>query len=197
MHRLFTDTSEREKTVRIITGKARGTTLFTLEGEATRPTSERAKEAVFSMLQFDIEGRSALDLFGGSGQLGLEALSRGAATAVIADSSRAAVGIITQNAEKTRLASGCRIMCSDWSDSLHRLGNEKFDIVFLDPPYRMNIIPAVLEKLYPHLKPTSTVVCESGEDISEQLDRRYEIIKQSKYGVAYVMLVRVRKETEL
>ena len=83
--------------MRIITGKARGTTLVTLEGENTRPTSERAKEAVFSMLQFELEGRRVLDLFGGSGQMALEALSRGAVSADIVDSSDAAIKIINQN----------------------------------------------------------------------------------------------------
>ena len=87
--------------MRIITGKAKGIRLKTLEGEATRPTSERAKEAVFSMIQFEIEGRTVLDLFGGSGQLALEALSRGASSAIVSDASKAAVDVIRKNAEKT------------------------------------------------------------------------------------------------
>ena len=84
--------------MRIITGKARGIQLVTLDGTATRPTSERAKEAVFSMIQFDIEGRKVLDLFAGSGQLALEALSRGAAEAVLCDNSKEAINIIKKNA---------------------------------------------------------------------------------------------------
>ena len=88
--------------MRIITGSAKGTRLMTLEGENTRPTSERVKESVFSMLQFDIEGRRVLDLFGGSGQMGLEALSRGAAQATIVDASPEAVKIIKTNAQKTK-----------------------------------------------------------------------------------------------
>jgi len=180
--------------MRIITGKARGVKLATLDGDSTRPTSERAKEAVFSMLQFDIEGRTVLDLFGGSGQLGLEALSRGAKLAYIADSSKAAVAIINQNAEKTRLKENCRVMQADWKETLRRVKGEKFDIVFIDPPYAMNIIPPVLEELYHLLKPTTTVVCESGSDISDSITEKYEIIKSSKYGVAYVMLLNPKKE---
>ena len=84
--------------MRIITGTARGTKLRTLEGEATRPTTERVKEAVFSMIQFEIEGTKVLDVFGGSGQLALEALSRGADSAVICDNSPAAVAVIKGNA---------------------------------------------------------------------------------------------------
>ncbi len=181
--------------MRIITGKARGTNLFTLEGETTRPTSDRVKEAVFSMLQFEIEGRTVLDLFGGSGQLALEALSRGAASAVISDSAKAAVEIIKKNAEKTRLSSDCTILQADWKDALRRMSGKKFDIVFLDPPYKLGMIPEVLTVLYPYLKPTSVVVCESGNDISDRIDERYDIKKRSKYGVAYVMLLKI-KETE-
>lgn len=89
--------------MRIITGSARGTRLETMEGELTRPTAEKVKEALFSMIQFDIDGRRVLDLFGGSGQLGLEALSRGAASATFVDSNRDATEIIKRNAKKTKL----------------------------------------------------------------------------------------------
>ena len=181
--------------MRIITGKARGTNLYTLPGSTTRPTADRVKEAVFSMLQFEIEGRSVLDLFGGSGQLALEALSRGARDAVIADSQRGAIDIIKKNAEKTKLSSGCTIMLSDWKETLRRLSDKKFDIVFLDPPYSSGLIPDVLKELYQHLKPTSIVVCESDRDLSDQLDCRYETKKTVKYGVAHVMLLKI-KETE-
>ena len=176
--------------MRIITGKARGVRLLTLEGEATRPTSERAKEAVFSMLQFELEGRSVLDLFGGSGQLALEALSRGAARAFIADSSRQAVEIIRENAEKTKLSDSCNIMCSDWTQTLKRLDGNKFDIVFLDPPYAAGIVPTVLEKIVPNLKDTSIVVCETGNDILNSIPEQYEVVKNVKYGIAYVTVLR-------
>jgi 16S rRNA (guanine(966)-N(2))-methyltransferase RsmD len=175
--------------MRIITGKARGVRLLTLDGDATRPTAERAKEAVFSMLQFELEGRTVLDLFGGSGQLGLEALSRGAKSAVIADSSKEAINIIKKNVEKTKL-NDCRVLLSDWKESLRRLKGEKFDIVFLAPPYAMSIIPSVLNELLPSLKQTSIVVCESGYDLSDDIPKEFEIIKNAKYGVAYVTIVR-------
>ena len=176
--------------MRIITGKARGVRLLTLEGEATRPTSERAKEAVFSMLQFELEGRTVLDLFGGSGQLALEALSRGASRACIADSSRQAVEIIRKNAEKTKLADSCNIMCCDWTQTLKRLEGNKFDIVFLDPPYAAGIVPTVLEKIMPNLKDTSVVICETGNDILDSIPSQYEVVKNVKYGIAYVTVLR-------
>ncbi len=185
--------------MRIITGSARGTKLFTLSGEATRPTAERTKEAVFSIIQFDIEGRKVLDLFAGSGQLSLEALSRGASSAVLCDSSREAVDIIKKNAEKTRLADKCRIYAADASWVINRL-NEKFDLVFLDPPYAAKLIPGVLAKLLSQgiLKPTTVIVCESAatEDVfcSTGLDEKFNIKKQSKYGAAFVTVMQPKEE---
>ena len=99
--------------MRIITGKARGMKLFTLEGDTTRPTGERAKEALFSMLHFDLEGREVLDLFGGSGQLALEAVSRGSAHATIVDESKAAIEIINRNVQKTKMEADCTVVRSD------------------------------------------------------------------------------------
>ena len=115
--------------MRIITGKARGIRLKTLEGEATRPTAERVKEAVFSMLQFDLEGRSVLDLFSGSGQMALEALSRGADEAILVDRSKSAIRIIEKNAEKCRFTSRCQIYNFDALDYIRRNKGRKFDII--------------------------------------------------------------------
>ncbi len=134
--------------MRVITGSARGTKLEALEGEATRPTSDKVKEALFSMIQFDIEGRAVLDLFGGSGQLALEALSRGAARATIIDQSRDAVDVIIANAKKTHLFDRCRVSSSDYASFIRGAsGRETYDLVFLDPPYEGGFLPAALEKL--------------------------------------------------
>ena len=134
--------------MRIITGTARGIKLATLEGDATRPTAERVKEAVFSMLQFELEGRAVLDLFAGSGQLGLEALSRGSARATMIDSAREAVDIIMENARKTRLFDRCRVSCTDYASFIRgAAGKEQYDIVFLDPPYDAGLVPAALKGL--------------------------------------------------
>ena len=156
--------------MRIITGKARGVRLDTLEGVETRPTAERVKEAVFSMLQFDIEGRSVLDLFSGSGQMALEALSRGASEAVLIDKSKNAMRVIEKNAEKCRLTDMCKIINSDALDYIRRNKGKKFDIIFLDPPYASGFYQPVLNALYVNdmLKPTSIIVCES--DFGELLE---------------------------
>ena len=187
--------------MRIITGKAKGIVLKTLSGDATRPTTDRVKEAVFSMIQFDIEGRKVLDLFAGSGQLALEALSRGASEAVMCDSSREAVTIIKKNAEKTRLASKCRINLCDANAMIGKLGDERFDIVFLDPPYSLNLIPGVLRKLLEcgKLKNTSTIVCETAEaeDVfgnCSELAAAFTVKRASRYGAAFVTVLSPKED---
>ena len=184
--------------MRIITGAAKGVKLLTLEGLETRPTAERTKEAVFSTLQFDIEGRKVLDLFSGSGQMALEALSRGADLAVMLDKSKDAIGVIKKNAEKTRLLSKCEIYCTDCFDYLSRNKGKKFDLVFIDPPYALKLVGKVLTALLEAdaLKPTSIVVCESAEpDVlggDSLLENSFEILKSGKYGVAYVNILTLK-----
>jgi 16S rRNA (guanine(966)-N(2))-methyltransferase RsmD len=188
--------------MRIITGKARGTRLYTLEGNITRPTAERVKEAVFSMIQFEIEGREVLDLFSGSGQLALEALSRGAAHATLVDVAPEAVEIIKKNAAKTHLADSCTILSSDYASALSRMrGRVKFDIVFLDPPYHKGLVAKSLELLaeYELLKPSALVICESGEaDIfgNSPAGRIFDTVKESKYGIVYIHILKLKNNND-
>ena len=157
--------------MRVITGTARGTKLEALEGEATRPTSDKVKEALFSMIQFDIEGRAVLDLFGGSGQLALEALSRGAGRATIIDQSRDAVEIIIANAKKTHLFEKCRVSASDYASFIRgAAGRETYDIVFLDPPYDGVFLPAALAKLHDAglYAVGAHIVCECDTEITSR-----------------------------
>ena len=161
--------------MRIITGTARGIKLTTLEGDTTRPTAERVKEAVFSMIQFEIEGRMVLDLFAGSGQLALEALSRGAAKATVIDASREAVNVIMDNAKKTRLFDRCRISCADYASFIRGAqGREKYDIVFLDPPYGAGLMPEALRKLDRGelYAPGAVIVCETDNGTDARPSRR-------------------------
>ena len=120
--------------MRVITGKARGVQLKTPEGMKTRPTSDRVKEALFSIIQFDIPGAKVLDLFGGTGQIGIEALSRGAASAIFVDAAEPACNLIRENLKRTKLEQQGRVIRSDYLDYLKR-NREQFDIIFLDPPY--------------------------------------------------------------
>ena len=175
--------------LRIITGKAKGKKIETLEGEATRPTSERIKEAVFSSIQFDIENRRVLDLFAGSGQLGLEALSRGAASVSFVDSAREAVDVVKRNAKSTGFFDECRYIVSDWRNYIRKAsGRDKYDLVFIDPPYGLKCCTeaAALLAKAELIIPGAIVVLESGEeDIDLSSDKRlagYEIIKSAQYG---------------
>ena len=120
--------------MRVVAGTARGTVLKTPEGMKTRPTADRVKEAMFSILHFDLPGARVLDLFGGTGQLGVEALSRGANSCVFVDESDRACALIRENLKKTKFAEKAKVVRGDYLQYL-RACNEKFDIIILDPPY--------------------------------------------------------------
>lgn len=120
--------------MRVITGKARGVQLKTPDGMLTRPTADRVKEALFSIINFDIPGARVLDLFGGTGQLGIEALSRGAQSAVFVDAREESCKLIKENLRRTKLEQSGRVIRSDYLAYLERC-REQYDIIFLDPPY--------------------------------------------------------------
>lgn len=153
--------------MRVITGSARGAKLRTLDGLATRPTSDRVKEAIFNIIQFDIEGRRVLDLFGGSGQLAIEALSRGAAYAVVVDQNPKATAIIKENLKKTKLDQKASVFQSDYLQFLSTT-RERFDIIFLDPPYAENFIENALRKIseIDILTEGGIIVCERSRERS-------------------------------
>ena len=174
--------------MRIITGTAKGKRLDTLEGEATRPTSERIKEAIFSSIQFEVENRRVLDLFAGSGQMGLEALSRGAGRAVFIDSSREAMEVVKKNARITGFDDRCHYLVSDFRNYIRKAsGREQYDLVFVDPPYAMECCADTADLLATRelLMPGALVVLESGTEEIDPADRRlsgYEVIKSTHYG---------------
>ena len=120
--------------MRVITGKARGVTLKTPEGLTTRPTTDRVKEALFSIIQFEIPGAAVLDLFGGTGQLGIEALSRGAKSCVFVDAGEPACRLIRENLKRTKLEADAKVVRSDYLEYLKRC-RETYGIILLDPPY--------------------------------------------------------------
>jgi len=132
--------------MRVITGTARGRRLKELEGMDTRPTTDRVKEGLFSAIQFEIEGRRILDLFGGTGQLGIECLSRGAASAVFVDERADAVKLIRDNLKTTDLTDRARVVQGE-SLAFLRSCREKFDVVFVDPPYGTGLLEKAMECL--------------------------------------------------
>ena len=187
--------------MRIITGSAKGVGLLTLEGDETRPTAARAKEALFSMLQFDIEGRRVLDLFGGSGQLGLEALSRGAAFCDFVDASDKAAAVIRKNIGKTGFADRSRVTVADYRQFLRSAaGNKGFDLVFLDPPYASGALTDALIRLADAglLHSGCLVVCESEEGgVTEKIPRlseEYRLLKSGRYGRVRIELLTPKGE---
>lgn len=152
--------------MRIITGTARGTKLDTPEGLLTRPTSERAKQGVFNILQFEIAGRRVLDLFAGSGQMGLEALSRGAESAVFVDMDSSALKSIRNNIKKTHMESKALVYEGDAKAVLRSLSDQKpFDLIFLDPPYQTDLLSSALTLLFKYrlVAKNAYIVCETGE----------------------------------
>ena len=169
--------------MRVIAGSARGTKLTTLPGEEiTRPTIDRVKEAMFSAVQFQLPGANVLDLFAGSGQLGIEALSRGAARCVFLDSDRSAVNIVMRNCKACGVFDRSRV---DLGEAARYLSvcREQFDLVLLDPPFRRGMLEAILPAVDKVTAPGGIVLCESetGLVLPAQVGE-LSLRKQYKYG---------------
>lgn len=158
--------------MRVITGSARGKRLKTLDGTDVRPTSDKVKEAIFSIIQFELGGASVLDLFSGSGQLGIEALSRGASHCVFVDKSRASVNITKENISSCGFENCSRVVNMDSIDYL-RAAKSGIDIAFLDPPYEHGLVEKALPLLEPKLSDTATVICEheSGLELPNEVGK--------------------------
>lgn len=189
--------------MRIIAGSARRRVLETLPGDdVTRPTGERVKEGLFSAIQFELEGRRVLDLFCGSGQLALEALSRGAESAVMIDDNVGAVEVIKNNAKNTGLMKQCRISRMDYSEYLKSASakGEKFDLVFLDPPYAKDVKDEVLKKVSRAgiLAPGAIVVCESDVDRFAEDEAVYGLSfrRKYRYGRVFITMLEMPAESE-
>ena len=168
--------------MRVITGTARGRRLQTLEGDDVRPTVDRVKEALFSIIQFDIEGRRILDLFAGSGQLGIEALSRGAKSAVFVDKSKNSVDIVKQNLQTTQLSKVSTVLNTD-SMSFLLTTRDKFDIAFLDPPYGTGVLQQALPLAANVMTDGGIIICESpAKEELQETAGNFKIDKSYKYG---------------
>ncbi len=180
--------------MRVITGIARGRKLQTLPGLDTRPTSDRVKEALFNILQFELEGRRVLDLFAGSGQLGIEALSRGAAYCTFVDKNAQAVQIIKDNLKSTGLTANTQVVCQDSITFLTR-PNDRFDVVLIDPPYAAGLYETALEKVASYVPVGGAVVCEC--DASTVLPETADTLvleRTYRYGKTAIWLYRSKKD---
>ena len=176
--------------MRVITGTAKGCRLETLEGLDTRPTAERVKEGIFSAISFDIEGRRVLDLFAGSGQMGIEALSRGAVSCVFVDRSRQATDVVRRNLKATKLDGDAQVVCLDAAAYLAQ-HNGPFDLVFLDPPYAAGWMLPCLEQLAGKVAKGGSVVCETDRetDLPEAVGT-LTLYREYRYGRVVVRIYR-------
>lgn len=168
--------------MRVITGSARGRRLTSLEGNDVRPTTDTVKEAVFSIIQFSVEGRRFLDAFAGSGQMGIEALSRGAAEACFVDNSRRSLAVVRENLKLCSLEENARVVQSDTLSFLSSC-REKFDIVFLDPPYKTGLLEKALAACANVVSEGGMIICEHPSD--ETLPKEagdFSLKKQYRYG---------------
>lgn len=180
--------------MRVITGSARGRNLLTLAGEEiTRPTSQSTKEALFSSIQFEIEGKDVLDLFAGSGQLGIEALSRGARYCTFVENNKDAYKIVEQNIETCKMQDSSLLVMSDAVSFLSR--ENSFDIAFVDPPYHKGLIDDCLLKLTKRMNGGGVIICESArdEDLPESAGD-WKISRQKNYGKSKLTFYREEKE---
>ena len=176
--------------MRVITGIARGRKLKELPGLETRPTTDKVKESVFNIVQFDIEGRKVLDLFGGTGQMGIEALSRGAAHATFVDLRREAAGVIRENLAHTGLAGQATVIQGDYLAFLTGC-REKFDLVILDPPYGTGMLEQALAAIakIDIVTENGIIVCESAsESALPELPAPYSKGREYRYGKIKITL---------
>lgn len=181
--------------MRIISGTARGTKLYTLEGKDTRPTLDRVKESLFNIINNKILDSTVLDLFAGSGAIGLEFASRGAKKVILCDNSKEAIKIINKNIEKTNLQEKVELKHMTSDKILNNLKNEKFDIIFIDPPYNSTLIAKSVEKIFANdiLSTEGVVILETDNQkriLEEIKGYEHNIYDIRRYGRVKLIFMR-------
>ena len=184
--------------MRIISGTARGTKLYTLEGKTTRPTLDRVKESLFNIIQNEVINSNFLDIFSGSGAIGLEAASRGARKVILCDKSKEAINIINKNIEKTHLKEKIELYNLDYETLLKNKITEKMDIIYIDPPYNSDFavksVEYIINKKIADENTNIIIETDNEENILEQLKKiEIEITDKRKYGRATLIFIKIRK----
>lgn len=178
--------------LRVIAGSARGKKLLSPEGMDIRPTLDRVKESVFNMIAFDLPDADVLDLFCGSGALGIEALSRGAKHAVMVDSSNKSLAVTAENLSATRLKESAELICSDSIRYLETT-TKTFDIILIDPPYKAGLYEDVLSLIHRKnlLRPEGTIIVESAHDDPPEIPvGMFSVVREKKYGKVKILLIK-------
>ena len=176
--------------MRVITGSQRGRKLVSLEGDSVRPTTDKVKESIFNIIQFDVPDAKVLDLFAGSGQLGIEALSRGAESCVFVDSSSKSIAVVEENLKITSFRDKSKTVRSDSLGYLDRV-IETYDIAILDPPYKAGLMEDAIERVAPHINENGVIVCETGSD--EVLPENIDGFTSKRYKYGKIALTVYRK----
>lgn len=184
--------------MRIISGMARGTTLYTLDGQTTRPTLDRVKESLFNIIQNEIKDSIFLDLFSGSGAIGLEAASRGAKKTILCDKSKEAVKIINKNIEKTHLKERVELFNLDYETLLNTKIHQKLDIIYIDPPYDSDFAIKSVKFIINNklVDENSKIIIETdneGKTLKELDKIQVEVIDKRKYGRAILIFLKYQK----
>lgn len=181
--------------MRVIAGKARGMKLKTIEGLDTRPTIDRIKETLFNIIAFDLPEAKVLDIFAGSGAIGIEALSRGAAQAVFVESNPSCVQVIRENLLHTKLSEWATVLPTDMQKALSALKDdgESFDIIFMDPPYDSDLAQAALQEILTRnlIKPEGFIVVESGTGIALSFPKEFLVFREKTYKTTTLTFLRL------
>ena len=177
--------------MRIISGEKKGTPLLAPAGMDTRPTTDKVKEAIFDIIQFSLEGARVLDLFAGSGQMGLEALSRDAMNCTFIEKDRRAFDAVAKNIMACGFGERAKLFKRDSLAFLDTCGKGAFDIIFLDPPYGKGLLEEALEKIYLFdiLSASGIIICECGQPFTEKVPLPYEVKKTYRYGKIHVATI--------
>ena len=177
--------------MRVISGFLKSRKLLGDNIDGTRPTMDRVKTSLFAIINKKIQGSTCLDLFAGSGQLGIEAISNGAKKTVFCDANKKCIDVINKNITNLKIDDKCKVLFGDYIDVLNKLVGDKFDIIFLDPPYKMNVVDNILKYISKNnmLNEDGIVVVEYS-DVTPEDNIDYEVVTERKYGNKYIRIYR-------